>query len=210
MIYDVFVSHKFESKEIVTKICDFIKSKRPTFKMWIDSSNMTVGDNLDGEIARGIDNSLVFVAFLTKEYCMSRYCQMEFKYAHDKNKPVIEVMLDKDTVMFDNDPAGIRLYTIDVLRINAYFHHRDKLIHEVCEKLINAIDDKLDKLKVSYYTLQESLFKNIHVHSYFNYQMQQLSFLIFLYEVYLIRKWTSFYPTHGVVMLINIGNLTPL
>ena len=101
----VFLSHTWcgpdEPHERVIRIAKGLR--RLGWRVWLDDTDM-VG-NIDGCIARGIQNSSVVVLFLTRDYCRkinraansvtrNDNCYNEFSYALWAGKPIVPVMMD--------------------------------------------------------------------------------------------------------------------
>ena len=54
-----------------------------------------------GQIAQAIRRSKLFLCCITKEYCASNDCNLEFDHAYSLNKPMIPVIID------DVEPSSI-------------------------------------------------------------------------------------------------------
>jgi hypothetical protein len=89
--YHLFFSYCHKNKEIVHNIYKKLKQK---YKIWIDI-NVTNG-KLYREMAKGIEESQIFVCFVSKEYCESETCCKEIQFAYDSNTTILPIMLDRE------------------------------------------------------------------------------------------------------------------
>jgi hypothetical protein len=90
-IYDVFISYNWNSKsqvEILEK-----NLQKNGLIVWRDVNELTA-KLLAGQIANAIDNSKSFICCITKKYCESYYCNLEFEYAIKAQKKMIILMIE--------------------------------------------------------------------------------------------------------------------
>ena len=115
---DVFISYNWGNAELVHKLCDRLE-KEENLKLWVDRNKMQPGDDIYSEMEKGIRQSNVIVAFITKKYCESANCQLEIKFANQqKGSKCLYVMLEKG--LEKEDLNGIGLLIAANYRINAY------------------------------------------------------------------------------------------
>jgi hypothetical protein len=92
--YHLFISYCHKNKQIVHKVAEKLQQK---YEIWIDL-NFNNG-NLYREIANGIDESQIFVCFVSKEYCESETCCKEIQLAYDSKKIIMPIMLEREEKM---------------------------------------------------------------------------------------------------------------
>jgi hypothetical protein len=80
---NIFISYSHADKVIVHQIFDKLKAN---FTVWIDKVNLKGGDNLDKKIADDIENTSLFICFISEKYCESGPCTDEFALANNKKK----------------------------------------------------------------------------------------------------------------------------
>ena len=116
--YDVFLTHNWgpgpehANHKLISRINDALKKKK--IRTWFDSQRLT-GDVV-GQITRGIDNSRIVVAFLTREYIdkvrqadnPNDYCKLEFKYSSSRKTAdnMLAIVVEpgvRDTSTWDGD-----------------------------------------------------------------------------------------------------------
>lgn len=89
---DVFLSYSHDDKEVVEKIAALISAAG--FSCWIDKERLRAQEKYNSAIDLAIDDSIVFVAFLSKTYVNKPYCIHEFDRAIDKQKSILVVCID--------------------------------------------------------------------------------------------------------------------
>ena len=102
-IADVFLSYSHDDREIVEKIASNIQARG--FECWIDKDRLRAMDPFNVLIEEAIDESQVFIAFLSKTYVSKDYCIHEFNRAIDKKKSKIVVCID-DVNEYTNRKIG--------------------------------------------------------------------------------------------------------
>ena len=90
---DIFISYNWKIKTQVKELYEIL-TKQLKFKVWLDDEQLNAGYPLFSELAKAIDDSKVFICCLTTDYCKSKNCNREFKYADDSNKPIIILKID--------------------------------------------------------------------------------------------------------------------
>ena len=84
-------NHK-SSAELAEKINqNLVKSGH---QIWIDTEKMF--GNLFDKMSEAIDSSEIVLVFITNEYCSSRYCKQECKYAFYNDKIIIPIKVNQD------------------------------------------------------------------------------------------------------------------
>ena len=90
---DVFISYNWNVKNEV-KYLDK-KLSESGLKVWLDEKELQTNDMpLTVQLANGIKKSKIIVCCITKEYCKSFNCNLEFEYANTLAKPTIVLMID--------------------------------------------------------------------------------------------------------------------
>ena len=90
----IFISYHRGTRKEVRKLCDLLESQ--SHDVWLDEKELNAGNQpLTAELAMAIKNSKVFLCCITKDYCKSYNCNLEFEYASAKKKPIIPLMIEK-------------------------------------------------------------------------------------------------------------------
>lgn len=89
---DVFLSYSHDDRELVEKIAGLISAA--DFSCWIDKERLRAAEKFNSSIDIAIDDSNVFVAFLSKTYVNKPYCIHEFDLAIQREKSIVAVCLD--------------------------------------------------------------------------------------------------------------------
>ena len=89
---DVFLSYSHDDRELVEKIAGLISAA--DFSCWIDKERLRAAEKFNSSIDIAIDDSIVFVAFLSKTYVNKPYCIHEFDLAIQREKSIVAVCLD--------------------------------------------------------------------------------------------------------------------
>ena len=87
----VFISYRRlgEQKEFTEKFVKQLEERNVT--VWIDDRGIAVGEKVDPTIAKGINESDIFVCVLSDEFFASDYCQNELGFAHNLKKRVFPI-----------------------------------------------------------------------------------------------------------------------
>lgn len=89
---DVFLSYSHDDRVVVEKIAALISDAG--FSCWIDKERLRAQEKYNSAIDLAIDNSIAFIAFLSKTYVNKPYCIHEFDRAIDKQKSILAVCID--------------------------------------------------------------------------------------------------------------------
>lgn len=89
---DVFLSYSHDDRALAEKIAEFIRISGVS--CWIDKDRLRAQENYNAAIDNAIDDSIVFIAFLSKTYVNKPYCIHEFDRAIDKRKSILAVCID--------------------------------------------------------------------------------------------------------------------
>ena len=130
---DLFISYEWGSKEIVSQIANSLEEIYK-YKVWIDRNQIFPGLNLHENIQKGINNSEIILAFVTKRYCESQNCQLEIQYANRIKKKIIYIVLEKLKV--DELPNGMGVLLAENLCFNVY---SEPWTHRMLDELDNSI-----------------------------------------------------------------------
>ena len=134
-VNQLFISYCSKNKQIVLSIADELQKLK--YDVWIDR-DLVPGIHLYTEIANGLNNSHIFICFISKDYCKSACCLKELSLAHDLRKRILPIMLERDVC------NGVDLLVSNVNRFEA-FKKDDKLEpwsqsnFEKLNKLINQV-----------------------------------------------------------------------
>ena len=104
---DVFISYNWNIKQQVEVLERRLNEKG--FSVWRDVNEFGA-INFDSSIRKAIDDSKNVICCITKDYCRSENCNLEFNYAFNLNKPLIALLID------DLEPT--KLHEIDVKNRN--------------------------------------------------------------------------------------------
>ena len=133
-VYDVFISHKSQDKEQLTKIENFLNQKGITF--WSDSK-MVQGLDWMRQIERGIQESKIMLYLLSQNVINDPdNIESEINLATQRRMKFVVVKLD-DSVMEDYT-GGFNLYLKKVQWINA-----NNNVDNIFDTLYNAIKMQL-------------------------------------------------------------------
>lgn len=106
-IYDLFISHASENKDIADKIVE--KLEGLGYKCFIAPRDIRTGEEYAGEIVRGISNSAAVVLVFSKQSDQSGYVLREINSAVSRNKSImplrIEDFLPSEAMEFYLGPA---------------------------------------------------------------------------------------------------------
>ena len=87
---NIFLSYSHSNKNIVLEIADRLTSVLP---IWIDRDYLKGGVDQAQEISNGINNTKLFIPFISDEYCKSDACREEFALAKINKKKMLPIML---------------------------------------------------------------------------------------------------------------------
>ena len=90
--FSFFLSHQWDSKPLVEALKRRLE-QRAGVRCWVDTEQMAAGAWLFDAIQDGIDESAVFMAFVSDKYTESDNCNKEFALAVDWKKPVMPINL---------------------------------------------------------------------------------------------------------------------
>ena len=145
----LFISYCRKDAEIVYEITNRLQKR---CKIWLDVKQTQVGDRLYSVIEKGIRSSLVFVCFITKNYCESEACTDELAFAKKLNKTVLPIMLENEAI------NGVGLHIAQFSKFYAYKPPRtfnpwsDGLFYELLANILKVTSSKCSKCSQ---TLQE-------------------------------------------------------
>ncbi|UJR08841.1 hypothetical protein I4U23_013095 [Adineta vaga] len=85
----IMLSYNHDSKELVQKICEYLRHSG--YRIWVDIDNMH-GSTLDC-MAHAVEQSYVMIVCMTEKYKQSPNCQSEAEYAYRLKKPFVPILL---------------------------------------------------------------------------------------------------------------------
>lgn len=90
---DVFLSYNWLIKKQVEMLDNELMSMG--LKTWRDDSDLFMSNvPLSAQLSTAIDESKIFVCFITTGYCKSKFCNQEFEFANRSNKCMIVLMIE--------------------------------------------------------------------------------------------------------------------
>merc|ERR1712150_155778 len=85
------ISYNWNSQELAKQINTSLTNAG--IKTWIDIEG-GMKDDIIESMAQGVDNASCIVALMSSAYNKSKNCSLEFKYASEKNIPIIPIMTE--------------------------------------------------------------------------------------------------------------------
>lgn len=131
----LFISYCRKDAEIVYEITNRLQKR---CKIWLDVKQTQVGDRLYSVIEKGIRSSLVFVCFITKNYCESEACTDELAFAKKLNKTVLPIMLENEAI------NGVGLLIAQYLKLYAY--KQSKTFNPWSEERFTKLSKDIDEI----------------------------------------------------------------
>jgi len=98
------LSYQWDIQELVRNI--YMDFSMRNFAGWMDIWGGMQGNTYEA-MARAIENTRVIVVFLSKKYLLSPNCNVEFKYACRKNKPLVVIFVEDNLDLPDFVKKGI-------------------------------------------------------------------------------------------------------
>ena len=83
--YDLFFSYQHDIQVMVKELLTFLK-KKYGWRIYLDILENRTGKPLANQLSCSIDNSSVFVCFITLKYSQSNNCKDEFEWAVNVKK----------------------------------------------------------------------------------------------------------------------------
>ena len=95
--------------------------------VWFDEEQLLLGDCIDVELCRGIQESDVVVVCITRAYCdkintqsQRDSCAKEFRLALSLNKKILPIILERDMLDATQWPPGVmRMYLANTFHLDA-------------------------------------------------------------------------------------------
>ena len=112
--HSIFISYSNENKQSACKIAD--EFEKLNFKIWINR-NLNGEVKLYSEISSAIFNSDIVVCLISKNYCQSRDCLREIKYADQKKKKILPILMETISPILSN---GIDFLICDLVCFDSY------------------------------------------------------------------------------------------
>jgi hypothetical protein len=128
----VFISYQWDAQKEVINIKKFLDGNN--IKNWFDRTNLNCKDgDLHPQLSKGIEESEIFIPFITKKYDESTNCNLEFNWAKELQKTMIVVMLEKIDM---KNLKNIGMFIASRLRINYFENHNTK---EILDEILRVI-----------------------------------------------------------------------
>lgn len=179
----VFLSHNHQDKIRVHQIAAHLNDN--LIECWIDRDGLQAGDKLKPEIRSAIEESEIFIAFLSKAYLESAWCKEEFRTASQGRKSgkrpwrVFLVLLEEREAIEKQASVQINEMLYEVLNIN---WPKGRTAPDIAEQLleeiwkgeqvrfypIKSIEFERTNLQVISFGLKEDLLSNFLQHWTFN------------------------------------------
>ena len=113
--YDGFISYrKSDSLKLVTEAYEKLQKRGLT--LWFDKVHIRPGGDLHDDIFNGLQDSIVFVSFISKSYSGAKNCQLEYKTALNDQKPPVFIVLEKGVPYTDD----LKCYMSNYVRLDVY------------------------------------------------------------------------------------------
>jgi hypothetical protein len=106
----VFISYAHEWSEDAAYIAQVFRTHG--LSVWLDVDRLRVGDKLNRDIVRAIQQSIYFVPLLSPEYFSSAWCLKEFEQAIQAGVDIMPIKVSTGELVF---PPHIRRLYSDVL-----------------------------------------------------------------------------------------------
>jgi len=91
--FDAFISYSWANQDFVITLEAALKAKEKT--VWLDrSGGLDPGDKIEDNVAKGIEQSHVFIFIHTCDSLISRVCNVEANYAMALHKKIIPIQID--------------------------------------------------------------------------------------------------------------------
>ena len=116
----MFISYQWSCQDEVIKIKTFLE--KSDIDVWFDRTNLICTEgSLHSQYSKGIEESELFVCFITKNYDASKNCNLEISWASELQKKMIVVMVEEIEM---RNLKNIGIFIASRLRIN-YFNNKD-------------------------------------------------------------------------------------
>ena len=133
----IFISYKRDNKKLVEAVADKLSN---SYEVWRDDSDLVPGQILSEALQKNIQDSKIVLAFITKAYCESENCKLEFFFAKRIAKPMLYIMLEKLDIQ--TLPSGIGMYLAEQFCYNAYHENwTDKIPPLDITILLKAVEN---------------------------------------------------------------------
>lgn len=127
----VFISHSSKDKKDVESIIPYLNAQN--LPVWFDKYSITVGSSITESVQTGIENSDIVIFWITNNFLLSRWCNMEMrafiKKLIEENCKIIMVL--DDSIDIKQLPLFLRDYK--------YIRKNYRSNFEIAEELIQAI-----------------------------------------------------------------------
>ena len=144
----IFVSYAHNDDDIVYSEIQWLKDQG--FNIWYDEG-ISPGSEWHNELANRIQNSSLFIFFITPQSVVSENCQREVHYAIDHGKPLLAIHLEETEL-----PVGIDLSLGSTQAIVRHeiseLDYRIKLLQSVNDYLQRGISTSSTQLNVAGYS----------------------------------------------------------
>jgi len=129
----VFVSYAHDDDGVVYPEIQWLKSQG--FNIWYDEG-ISPGSEWHTELAESIENSSLFLYFITPRSVKSDHCQREVHYAIDHKKPLLAVYLEASEL-----PSGLRF---SIGTVQAIMRH-ELTYQDYRSKLLKGTSDHIQR-----------------------------------------------------------------
>lgn len=148
-MFDYFVSHSSLDKDSITdKLVMKIRNKG--YSIWYDKEQITSGDNINKEVANGLENSFCLLLIVTKNFLNSKWVYFEAgQFSKYEKLKIVPIIYDISTDEY--------LEIIQILGNIKYINGKEKTNDEIIECLIDALNKA--KSENDLITTEDNLFK---------------------------------------------------
>ncbi|XP_070209325.1 uncharacterized protein [Littorina saxatilis] len=133
----VMLSYSKANRELVTKVCTFLKEHN--IPVWMDIFNMADAEDTTSQaMAEAVEGSVVFLMCYSKNYKNSQYCKQEADYANKLKKYIIPLKLQPGY-----DPTGWLGF---IIGDKFFFDFTKEALHQQkLQKLTQKVKDRFRK-----------------------------------------------------------------
>ena len=131
----IFISYCHKDAKVVHEVADRLQKR---CKIWLHVKKTRVGDRLFSLIEKGIRGSLLFVCFISKDYCESEACTDELSFAKSLKKTVLPIMLENEAI------NGVGLLIAQYLKLYAY--KQSKTFNPWSEERFTKLSKDIDEI----------------------------------------------------------------
>jgi serine/threonine protein kinase len=140
--YDIFFSYRWTHQKVGLHVVKLLQAYG--YRVWIDKNCMS--RDMRTSVIEGVQNSSVFLCFLSKSYQDSSACMFELEEAKKKSKPIVVVVVDENSLDWANqivksavDLAGYKYTDISSLTSDPFWADKtaDTLVPDALDEAVS-------------------------------------------------------------------------